>query len=259
MLALLGGSFDPVHQGHLKTAESLVEQSRVSELRFIPCGEHPFGKKFGVATEHRIGMLEAGIETCINAEKMRVDLREIQSPDVSYTIDTCRAIRAECGDQEPVVLVVGNDILAAMHHWESWHKLFDLVHLLVVYRPSDSTEQTRRQNDDSDKALLVHLLDEANPAVRSHLLKRYERFSSGAFEANSHGLVSCQRLGDVAMSSTQLRRSLLDFWKTAGNRSVSDPRIGELNDSRYLNWPPLILAGLSESVRAYIFKHGLYR
>lgn len=244
MLALIGGSFDPVHLGHLKTAEMLVSSGAVDALRFIPCGEHPFAKQLSASANDRLAMLEAGLSDIDHDGRISIDLRELQSQNVSYTVDTCRAIREECGSDKPIALVIGNDILSGLHRWANWKELFDLVHLLVVYRPE--AELT----DLKGSALLDYLFEHenVNQQVSSALRERYRSLETDNFAKAPAGFVCCKRLRDIAMSSTQIRESLKAFW------SNYDDRVKEEN-----GWPALVKTGLSDSVRSYIFENRLYR
>ena len=251
MLALFGGSFDPVHQGHLKTAEALIATLGFEALHFIPCGQHAFAKQFAVGDEHRIGMLRRAINALSIAKQCNVDLREVNASKVSYTIETCRSVRHEQGQDRAISLVVGSDVLGQFHQWESWAALLDYVHLLVIHRPEEGSEIPEALAADE---LLDQLLvrESANEGVSDFLRTYIAPFSRKQFGSNAKGSVSCIQLEDIAMSSTNVRASLAEFWRSHNENKTS----AGMADN---DWPETLRDSLSEPVRSYIYSHRLYR
>ena len=137
--ALLGGSFDPVHHGHVALAALFAELLAPDQLRLLPAGS-PWQKSGLVASpEHRVAMLElafrdAGLDAII-------DRQEIDRSGPTYTIDTLRNVRAELGPDAAIVFLMGADQLRHLDTWRDWRQLFDVAHIGVAARPGfDLTE-----------------------------------------------------------------------------------------------------------------------
>jgi nicotinate-nucleotide adenylyltransferase len=131
-IAILGGTFDPVHIGHLRSAVELREQLGCDELRLIPARIPPHRRQPVVSAEHRLRMLQLGVA---DEPGLLVDDRELQRDGPSYTYDTLRELRTEFGADCSLALVMGADACAALDSWHRWHELFDLAHLVIMARP----------------------------------------------------------------------------------------------------------------------------
>lgn len=131
LIGLYGGSFDPVHLGHVTLAESLRARFAFREIRFLPAACSPL-KSEATADAHRLAMLKLALE---GKQGLTIDDRELHRPPPSYTIDTLREIRHELGPGQPLVFILGQDSFAELPRWKDWRQLTDLAHLLVVNRP----------------------------------------------------------------------------------------------------------------------------
>ena len=131
MTILFGGSFDPVHEGHLKTATALRDLLGVPTVSLLPASRSPL-KPESTADSHRLAMLQLAIA---DYPGLTNDDRELHRPPPSYTVDTLLEIRAELGSNKPLVWVMGADTLTGLSQWKNWQTLTDLVHLLIVERP----------------------------------------------------------------------------------------------------------------------------
>ena len=132
-LAIVGGTFDPVHFGHLRSALEAQKRLGVSEVRLIPSFRPPHRGKPGATTAQRLAMLELATR---DVDCLRVDNREIQRQGLSYTVDTLASIRAEIGSNLPLSLVIGEDAYALLHTWHNWPGLIELAHLVILKRPA---------------------------------------------------------------------------------------------------------------------------
>lgn len=130
-LAYLGGSFDPVHEGHLQTALELLDHFAFEQLRLLPAACSPL-KAAGTPFPHRLAMLELAI---LGHSRLAVDDREYRRPPPSYTIDTLTELRQELGPTRPLIFILGLDSLLTLHRWHRWRELCEFAHLLVVTRP----------------------------------------------------------------------------------------------------------------------------
>ena len=135
-VALLGGSFDPVHHGHVALGALFANLLQPDQLRIIPAG-NPWQKgALRAPAEDRVRMLELAFAQ----EKLAVtiDRQEIERSSATYTIDTLRNVRAELGPDASVVFLMGADQLLHLDTWRDWRALFDLAHIGVAARPGYS-------------------------------------------------------------------------------------------------------------------------
>ena len=135
-VALLGGSFDPVHHGHVALGALFANLLQPDQLRIIPAG-NPWQKgALSAPADDRIKMLELAFAQARLA--VTVDRQEIERSGATYTIDTLRHVRAEVGPQASLVLLIGADQLLHLDSWRDWRSLFDLAHIGVAARPGYS-------------------------------------------------------------------------------------------------------------------------
>jgi nicotinate-nucleotide adenylyltransferase len=130
-IGIFGGTFDPVHVGHLRTAHELLTGLDLAEVRFVP-SRHPPHRPPTVAPEAlRLRMLEAALE---DLPGFRVDDRELRRPGPSYMVDTLESLRAEAGSQ-PLCLLLGLDAFLGIPAWHRFRELPELAHIVVARRP----------------------------------------------------------------------------------------------------------------------------
>ena len=129
-IGLLGGSFDPIHVGHLQLARDALAQLGLAEVRFLPAG-HPWQKGEVTDATHRAQMVLAAIR---DEKRFVLDIREIERPGPTYTIETLRELRAALGADVPLVLIMGSDQFERLDTWRDWMHLLDLAHLAVARR-----------------------------------------------------------------------------------------------------------------------------
>jgi nicotinate-nucleotide adenylyltransferase len=130
-IGLLGGSFDPIHVGHLQLARAALTGLPLAELRLLPAGR-PWQKGALTTAEHRLRMVELAIA---GAPRLVCDPRELHRAGPTYTIDTLRELRSELGAAMPLVLVLGADQLQRLDTWRDWQRLTEYAHLAVAGRP----------------------------------------------------------------------------------------------------------------------------
>ncbi|HEU5435880.1 MAG TPA: nicotinate-nucleotide adenylyltransferase [Telluria sp.] len=135
-VALLGGSFDPVHAGHVALAALFDSLLHPDQLRIVPAG-NPYQKSpLHVGAEERIAMLALAFEAA--RLPIVIDRQEIDRHGASYTIDTLETVRAEVGPAASIVFLMGADQLMKLDTWRDWRRLFDLAHIGVAARPGYS-------------------------------------------------------------------------------------------------------------------------
>jgi nicotinate-nucleotide adenylyltransferase len=130
-LGLFGGTFDPIHYGHLRTAFELWQSLGLEEVRFMPTGNPPHREQTFAAAEHRVAMVRAAIA---GQRAFEVDDREVRRSGVSYSVDTLTEIRQE-NPQRSLCLLLGMDAFLGLPHWHRWQELFELAHIVVAHRP----------------------------------------------------------------------------------------------------------------------------
>lgn len=131
-LGLLGGTFDPIHFGHLRLAEEAREALRLERVLLIPAGQPPHRGTPQSSAEHRLAMTRLA---AANNAGLGVDDGEVFATGRSYTVLTLQRLRAAWGPQRPLVLILGADAFAGLPRWHRWQELFDLAHIAVASRP----------------------------------------------------------------------------------------------------------------------------
>ncbi|MBI5436879.1 MAG: nicotinate-nucleotide adenylyltransferase [Nitrosomonadales bacterium] len=130
-IGILGGTFDPIHNGHLRLAQEGLEQCNLAAVRFIPCGTPPHRDAPHASAQQRLDMTRLALQ---GNPAFVLDEREIHRADPCYTVDTLTALRAELGAQQPLCLLMGGDAFLMLHTWHKWEKLFELAHIVVMQR-----------------------------------------------------------------------------------------------------------------------------
>ncbi len=135
---VFGGTFDPVHMGHLITAKALVKTMAYENLYLMPCGD-AYHKQGAGKAKHRLAMLELALK---DESALKVDKRETLRSGATYTVDTLSELRAELGEQAHLVWVMGTDTAAQLCHWQNWQQVFELANVLVVARANEAAIDT---------------------------------------------------------------------------------------------------------------------
>jgi len=189
-IAVLGGSFDPVHQGHVALAQLFTRLLRPDALRILPAGQ-PWQKSGLEASDRdRIAMLELAFAPLRSpALPVTLDLQEVERKTPTYTVETLRALRAELGPRASIVFLMGADQLRKLDSWNEWRELFALANLGVATRPG------------------YDLAQEALPPLVAQELS--ERLATpDTVRLLAHGKVCLAPTLDVDLSSSQLRAAL---------------------------------------------------
>jgi nicotinate-nucleotide adenylyltransferase len=130
-VGLFGGTFDPIHFGHLRAAFELTELLDLQRVLFIPAADPPHRGRPLADAPARLAMVLAAVE---DEESFAVDDRELRRPGPSYTVLTLEELRREYGDT-PLVLMLGMDAFLGLPTWHRWTELLDLAHVAVAHRP----------------------------------------------------------------------------------------------------------------------------
>nr|WP_281411982.1 nicotinate-nucleotide adenylyltransferase [Motiliproteus sediminis] len=132
MVAMMGGTFDPVHHGHLRTALELRDRLHPDRLHLIPCHRPVHRDRPSISAQQRLRMVELAIE---GESGLLADDRELRSDRPSYSVDTLGSLRAELGPDCALAMVIGTDALLGLQSWHRWEELLQLAHIVVVRRP----------------------------------------------------------------------------------------------------------------------------
>lgn len=131
MIGILGGTFDPVHFGHLRAAVEAREGLGLDQLCLLPAGSPPHRSETFASAAHRLEMLRLAIE---GHDDLRVDDREVRRAGASYMVDTLAELREEEPDT-PLLLLIGQDAANGLDAWHEWRRLFELAHIVIMRRP----------------------------------------------------------------------------------------------------------------------------
>ncbi|MEM1410806.1 MAG: nicotinate-nucleotide adenylyltransferase [Pseudomonadota bacterium] len=132
--ALFGGTFDPVHHGHLAAAGSVREALAIEDFRFLPAGSPPHRAGTYASGPQRLRMLELALE---ERPEFAIDHRELLRPGPSYMSDTLASVRGAYPD-DALILVLGQDALNSLDRWHDWRRIPKLSHLAVMTRPGET-------------------------------------------------------------------------------------------------------------------------
>ena len=138
-IVLLGGSFDPVHNGHVALARHFCLRFHTRNLHIIPAGNSWQKPPFHATATERVEMLRLAFAS--NDMSVFIDRREIKRPGETYSIDTVKEIRQETGPDTPILFIIGSDQLIQLNTWKEWKSLFNYVHICAAARPGFSLEE----------------------------------------------------------------------------------------------------------------------
>lgn len=180
-IGLLGGTFDPIHIGHLRPAISTMERLGLGEVRLLPNYIPPHRATPDSAPEHRLAMVRLA---AAQTPGLTVDDRELRRNRPSYTIDTLTELRREL-PHRPLCFLMGMDSLCSLNRWHRWRELLDHAHLVVSYRPgwaadfNDDVAGLYRAHGTRDRELLhrrpggcIYLIDNPQLEVSSTQIRQ---------------------------------------------------------------------------------------
>lgn len=134
MIGIFGGTFDPIHFGHLRPLLEVREALHLDEVRLVPCYIPPHRGTPGATPAQRLAMLQLALDEtpgCV------IDERELQRGGPSYMVDTLQSLRDELGSV-PLVFILGMDAFCKLESWHQWQRLIELAHMVVMLRPGSA-------------------------------------------------------------------------------------------------------------------------
>jgi nicotinate-nucleotide adenylyltransferase len=136
-VGILGGTFDPVHIGHLRGALEVAELLKLDELRLTPSARPPHRDTPSVSAQDRLAMVQCAVG---GVQPLTVDARELLRDKPSYTIDTLESMRAELAADDQLFLLLGWDAFCGLPSWHRWEELLGHCHIVVLQRPDADSE-----------------------------------------------------------------------------------------------------------------------
>jgi nicotinate-nucleotide adenylyltransferase len=188
-IGILGGTFDPVHNGHLHLATTFLKELDLAEIRFVPLNNPPHRPAPVASSEQRLEMLNLAIE---NHTHFKVDDCELQKEEVSYTVDTLKLLRKNI-DDTPLCMLIGMDSFKTLNNWHQWRSLLNFAHIVIANRPGANEE----------------MVSEIQELMNSHMTKSVIDLHQQA--------AGCIMKLDIAMldiSSTQIRNNFQSHLKS---------------------------------------------
>jgi nicotinate-nucleotide adenylyltransferase len=183
-IGLFGGTFDPIHYGHLRTAFELWQSLKLSQVRFLPTGSPPHRDAPLASSELRLEMVRAAVA---GQPGFTVDDREMRRTGVSYSVDTLLDLRREY-PQRSLCLLLGMDAFLGMPTWHRWREIFELAHVVVAHRPGWKAPITGPLGE--------VMVDRGTGSVR-------------ALHSATAGLILVQAVTQLEIASTDLRSLLM--------------------------------------------------
>lgn len=143
LIGILGGTFDPVHYGHLRPALEVMQQAKLQQLRFIPNRLPPHRETPLLSEQQRAELVSLAIA---DTPGFVLDRRELQRPGPSYMVDTLSSLKTEFAE-DALCLIMGMDAFHGLPQWHQWQRLFELCHLIVTTRPGSTLPAFAREAD----------------------------------------------------------------------------------------------------------------
>lgn len=191
-VGILGGTFDPIHNGHLRLAQEAFEQCQLAAVRFIPSGTPPHRNAPHAAAQQRLDMVRLAIA---GNPAFVLDERESDRSDPCYSVDTLRALRSEFGNELPLCLLLGGDAFLQLHTWHEWQQLFELAHIVVMQRAGGQP--------------LGNAMLAADPALREQYAARLAP-APQALHETAAGRITVLDMPALEISATRIRTRCRD-------------------------------------------------
>jgi len=179
-IGILGGTFNPIHHGHLRLALELYERLDLAEVRLLPAGQPPHREQPTVSNQHRLELVQLAIK---GVTGLSVDDRELRREGPSYMVDTLNSLRQDFA-QQPLCLILGMDAFLDLPQWHQWQRLITLAHILVVNRPNSQLSDNQTMQD---------------------FLKKHRILNKKDLQTKNSGKIWIEEMPMLTISSTQIR------------------------------------------------------
>ncbi len=186
LVGILGGTFNPIHYGHLRMAQELADALKLSEVRFIPSANPPHKDDVMVSAEHRAKMVDLAIA---DNPLFTLDECELKREGTSYTIDTLIELHESLSGETALCLMMGTDAFVRLNTWHRWQSILDYAHIILVQRPGMQPQEK--------------LPSELETLLRDH----YTELHDDLVHENA-GFITMQQISAQDISSTRVRELL---------------------------------------------------
>ncbi|RUR09593.1 nicotinate-nucleotide adenylyltransferase [Legionella sp. km772] len=183
-IAIFGGTFDPIHNGHILTSLAIQKSFQFSSYRFIPCKVPAIKPASTASTEQRIHMLRLALK---NYNQFEIDLREIKRDTPSYMVETLKSLRKDY-PYASITLILGFDAFLSLPKWYQWEKIIELANILVINREA--------------------ALAEPSSTINNELLKKHQVNDKKFPLYQPAGVIYQFNAGNYPISSTEIRAAL---------------------------------------------------
>lgn len=190
-IGIFGGTFNPIHLGHLRLAEELATDLNFAEVCFIPSANPPHKSSPSVSAQQRAEMVSLSIQA---NPKFKLDMLELERNGASYTIDTLKIFREKLGVSTSICLIMGSDAFARLDSWHEWQTLIDYCHIVLVPRPNAKVTTLS--------------------AILEDFLNMHYTENQADLSDHAAGFITMQTTTALDISSTQIRSQL------AANKSI---------------------------------------
>ncbi len=185
MIGVLGGTFDPIHHGHLRLALEMSEQLGLEKVHLIVSANPPHRQMPQTPAEMRFEMVKLAIE---NEKNLIADDREIKRNRPSYTVETLLEMREEVGKELPICLILGMDAFLGLPTWFKWEKLLELTHLIITQRPE---------------------INQTFSEPLQKLLEKHQIYDINKIKEKSAGYILFEAVPMLNISATQIRQCFI--------------------------------------------------
>ncbi|MGZ8224752.1 MAG: nicotinate-nucleotide adenylyltransferase [Methylobacter sp.] len=208
MIGIFGGTFDPIHYGHLRSAVEVKDIFGLTEIRFIPGAKPPHREQPVAIAMRRLQMLELAIK---NQPGLICDTREMEREGYSYTVDTLKSLRKEF-PRESLLLFIGSDAFNNLTTWHQWQQLFDYAHIVVMTRPCFEIQEL----DEIFKVTLArggcknesNRIDPLKPSLENNFFKARQTEDIKELAHKTGGKLFFQRITQLDISATAIRKMI---------------------------------------------------
>ena len=182
LLGVLGGTFDPIHNGHIAIADHILQTCCMERMEFIPCNQSPHREQPIASPLHRFLMTQLATH---HHPAFHVNAIEITRGGISYTVDTVKALSNDY-PEHAICLLMGADAFSKFHLWHEWKTILDYAHIIVISRE--------------------HVLP--NEAVLTALLQARQVTDKNQLQLQRAGFIYCETIPPIAISATRIRKEI---------------------------------------------------
>jgi nicotinate-nucleotide adenylyltransferase len=185
-ILIYGGTFDPIHQGHINTMLNIQQHLHFKTILFLPCKTPVLKKQSQATAEQRLNMLHLALDPLMESYPICIDTSELNRDSPSYMVTTLNQLRIRYGHNTSLSLLMGMDVFFDLPRWHNWSEIINLTNLLLIDRPGFSLNQA--------------------PEILISLLKKHEVFEQNDFQSKPFGKIYHFDAGHFNIASSEIRQ-----------------------------------------------------